>query len=149
LDEAAPSILEQALHPLRPRITDVRPAEEIPWVCGTIAAERARAAIPVASGARQSELLMPRFSLSRLACGLLVFAFLAVPTLATASPAPQASGLAAGISSLWSWLAGLWVDEGCYIDPHGGCRAGTSSVPSVPDQVDEGCYIDPYGGCRG
>jgi hypothetical protein len=94
---------------------------------------------------------MPRFSLSRLTCGLLVFAFLAVPTLATASPAPQASGLAAGISSLWSWLAGLWVDTGCYIDPYGsGCRERTqSTAPSGADQIDAGCYIDPNGGCRG
>src|SRR5215210_6435759 len=91
---------------------------------------------------------MPRFSRSRLACGLLVLSLFAAPTLAAASPAPQASGIAAGLSSLWSWLAGLWGEEGCYIDPYGRCRESTSSVPSVPDQVDEGCYIDPHGGCR-
>jgi len=90
---------------------------------------------------------MPRFSLSRLSCGLLVLSFLAAPTLAAASPAPQTSGLAAGLSSLWSWVLGLWGEEGCYIDPHGGCRAGVSSVPSAQDQVDTGCYIDPHGGC--
>jgi len=90
---------------------------------------------------------MPRFSLSRLACGLLVLSLFAAPTLAAASPAPQTSGLAAGLSSLWSWVMGLWAEEGCYIDPDGRCRATTQSVPSVQDQVDEGCYIDPHGGC--
>jgi len=119
---------------------------------------------------------MPRLSPMRLACGLLVLSLFATPTLAAASPAPQTSGLAAGLSSLWSWVLGLWGEEGCYIDPDGRCRAGMSSVPSAPesengcyidpdgggcrertqsttpsttDKLDEGCYIDPSGGCRG
>lgn len=47
------------------------------------------------------------------------------------------------MSSFWSWLIGLWADEGCIIDPDGLC---------APRSVlDEGCIIDPNGGgaCRG
>jgi len=96
---------------------------------------------------------MSRSVLRRLVCALLVTILSALP-LAAAAPAgpaaPRVSGLAAGLSSLWSWLAELWGEEGCCIDPHGGgCHGGTSVAPSVPDHVDEGCYIDPYGGCHG
>lgn len=95
---------------------------------------------------------MPRFSLSRLLCGLLVMVLLAAP-LAAAEPArpaePLAGGLSAGLSSLWSWLAGLWGDEGCYIDPSGGCRDSMRGAPSVPAENKNGCYIDPDGRCHG
>lgn len=96
---------------------------------------------------------MSRSALSRLVCGLLVTILSALP-LAAAEPAgpaePRAARLAAGLSSLWSWLVELWREEGCYIDPSGGrCHGSVSSEPSVPDHVDGGCYIDPNGGCHG
>lgn len=96
---------------------------------------------------------MSRSALSRLVCALLVTILSALP-LAAAEPARpaarRAKGLAAGLSSLWSWLAELWGENGCYIDPNGGgCHGGASGRPSVPDHLDEGCYIDPSGGCRG
>jgi hypothetical protein len=93
---------------------------------------------------------MSRSVLSRLVCALLVTILSTLP-LAAAEPAGpaerRAAGLAAGLSSLWSWLVGLWGENGCYIDPNG-CPGGTSSTPSVPEN-ENGCYIDPYGGCRG
>jgi hypothetical protein len=68
--------------------------------------------------------------------------------LAAAGPAHPAEPRAGGLSSLWSWLAGLWGDAGCYIDPYGGCHDSMRSAPRVPEQIDEGCYIDPDGRCR-
>ena len=47
------------------------------------------------------------------------------------------------LAQLWSWLSGLWGDEGCMIDPSGRCGGAP-----VPAQVDEGCMIDPDGRCR-
>ena len=95
---------------------------------------------------------MSRSVLSRLVCGLLVTILSALP-LAAAEPAgpaaPRAEGFAAGLSSLWSWLAKIWSENGCYIDPHGSCHASVSGTPSAPDHLDGGCYIDPHGGCNG
>ena len=91
---------------------------------------------------------MSRSVLSRLVCGLLITILSALP-LAAAEPAgraePRAQGLAAELSSLWGWLAELWSEAGCYIDPYGGCSPG----PAVLDNSETGCYIDPNGGCHG
>jgi hypothetical protein len=43
------------------------------------------------------------------------------------------------LSRVWSLLTAIWSEEGCGLDPHGGC--------SAPIQPDEGCAIDPNGGC--
>lgn len=44
------------------------------------------------------------------------------------------------LSGLWGASAG--TDEGCIMDPYGGCR------PTPEPQTDEGCGWDPYG-CPG
>lgn len=113
---------------------------------------------------------MSRSLLSRLVCGLLVTILAALP-LAAAEPAGPTAPLAAGLARLWSWLADLWGENGCYIDPDGRCHDSTGGTPSapaetengcfidpngggcatkpaLPDNIDAGCYIDPYGGCR-
>lgn len=67
---------------------------------------------------------------SRLACALLILA------LATANP----------FARLWETILGIWApasDEGCMIDPHGGCRP-----PAPAPASDEGCAMDPHGGCK-
>lgn len=91
---------------------------------------------------------MSRSVLSRLVCGLLVTILLALP-IAAAEPAGPAEPRASVLASLWSWLAELWSENGCYIDPDGRCNGGTSGTPGEPAQLEEGCYIDPHGGCRG
>ncbi len=44
------------------------------------------------------------------------------------------------LAEIWNQLTAVWEENGCSIDPYGGC--GTT-VPSV----DAGCKIDPFGGC--
>jgi hypothetical protein len=89
---------------------------------------------------------MSRSVLSRLVCGLFLTILSALP-LAAAEPAGPATPRAGRLlSSLWSWLAELWREEGCYIDPYG-CPGSTSSTPSEPAENENGCYIDPSGGC--
>lgn len=57
---------------------------------------------------------------------------------AQAGPAGAVSGAFAGF---WSWLATVWAEGGCILDPSGRC------VPEAPSQIDGGCGIDPSGGC--
>jgi hypothetical protein len=54
----------------------------------------------------------------------------------------RAFALALVLASLWSWLAQLWSENGCIIDPGGRC----STAPTVPS-TDNGCGIDPGGRC--
>lgn len=106
---------------------------------------------------------MPTAPIRRKAVLLLLAALLAAPwvslaepRLAAASPAPLDL-----LSRLWSFLASLWSETGCQIDPNGcaqgaaeqgdegcrldpnGCRQGTTQ------QVDEGCHLDPDGCANG
>jgi hypothetical protein len=91
---------------------------------------------------------MPRSSLSRLVCALLVMVLSALPLAAAEPAAPRAAGFSAGLSSLWSWLEELWGDNGCFIDPSGG-GCSSKGTPSVPAENENGCFIDPNGGCHG
>jgi hypothetical protein len=43
----------------------------------------------------------------------------------------------------WEGLVGLWMENGCIIDPSGGCAAGSADAP----RADNGCIIDPDGRC--
>lgn len=62
------------------------------------------------------------------------------PAAAQAGPGGAVSGAFAGF---WSWLAAVWAEGGCILDPSGSC------APEAPaNQIDGGCYIDPHGGCR-
>jgi hypothetical protein len=94
---------------------------------------------------------MPRPALSRILIPvllvLIVSLVVSVPFARAGEPAsPRARG-AAGFSSLadllgraWGSLVGLWMENGCILDPHGGCAAAPAS--------ENGCGADPSGGCR-
>ncbi len=85
---------------------------------------------------------MPRNHFARFSVILLVAAALAAPP-AWAAP----HRLAAGMNPLdifarvWDSLAAIWAEEGCNLDPHGGCWNGPAPT------VDAGCNVDPHGGC--
>ncbi|HYN22866.1 MAG TPA: hypothetical protein VE078_18035 [Thermoanaerobaculia bacterium] len=58
-------------------------------------------------------------------------------------------GLSLGASGELGFVV-VWetADEGCMIDPWGGCAAG--AVPGEDlgtPSTDSGCIIDPWGGC--
>jgi len=84
---------------------------------------------------------------------LLVAAVLLAPWSAAAEP----TGLAGWLTSLWS-VTGSTIfpygtdqpttnlDNGCGMDPYGGCRNG-STTPAPTPNADAGCSVDPYGGC--
>lgn len=48
------------------------------------------------------------------------------------------------LSQAWGGLVSFWMENGCIIDPSGGCTAGQADAP----QTDNGCIIDPDGHCR-
>lgn len=72
-------------------------------------------------------------------------------TVSTASAADMESPQArqAGQSSpdflerLWQLFTGLWSDEGCRLDPLGGCSAGSEQPPG--SDSDAGGHMDPLG----
>jgi hypothetical protein len=69
------------------------------------------------------------------------------------------------LAHLWGSLTAGWSEEGCKIDPHGGCAeppttdsgckidpnggcaAAQGEAPSPPPTPDSGCMLDPHGGC--
>lgn len=83
-------------------------------------------------------------SRSRLACALLIL-LLAVPSWA--APVREARGAdpLSLFARLWETIVEIWEpsEEGCMIDPHGGCRP-----PAPAPTSDEGCGMDPHGGCK-
>jgi len=94
---------------------------------------------------------MPTRSI-RLRLGALVLgAALILPWPAAAAPhrsaAPQRQELSAPslwnfLGQAWGLLTSVWAEEGCMIDPHGGCAPSQST-----SHLDIGCTIDPYGLC--
>ncbi|HYU31134.1 MAG TPA: hypothetical protein VEW48_03145 [Thermoanaerobaculia bacterium] len=83
---------------------------------------------------------------------LLVAAVLLAPWTAAAEPGAwkDPSGTQAPwglLAQLWNAVAALWGDNGCSMDPNGGC-AIDSATPAPTENLDEGCKIDPFGGCR-
>jgi len=115
---------------------------------------------------------MPRFS--RCLAFLLLVLFVLPAALQAAEPRRDAAPVrnSAAQSSwvvlvqVWSFLTGVPLDNGCWIDPSGRCLAGQNAVATVdngcradpngiclPGQsavatVDNGCWIDPDGRCR-
>jgi len=77
---------------------------------------------------------------SRKVVVLVLFAILALPWVSAAGPRQEEvrPGL---LEQIWSFLTGAWSEEGCRIDPNGGCE------PQPIPTTDEGCRIDPSGGC--
>lgn len=47
------------------------------------------------------------------------------------------------LAGLWDALTGAWNDNGCLLDPNGGCSTRRATANS-----DNGCWVDPSGGCR-
>jgi hypothetical protein len=88
-------------------------------------------------------------SLRRKALPLLLCAALLASWASAATPKPRAQTPAPASASLldraWSFLQGLWGEEGCRIDPDGRCATGTTQAqPSI----DTGCMLDPDGRCH-
>jgi len=89
---------------------------------------------------------------------LLVAAVLLAPWSAAAEP----TRLADWLTTLWSVAFGVFpygsdsprvtlpptenLDNGCKMDPFGGCRNG-STTPAPAPNADNGCRMDPFGGC--
>jgi len=71
------------------------------------------------------------------------FAWAKGPSSSRASSAVSTFSLADLLSRAWGGLVSLWMDNGCGIDPHGGCTAGPVQGPTT----DNGCIADPHGGC--
>ncbi len=116
----------------------------------------------------------------RVASIFLLAVMLIAPAATGAQPGPhdedRRTGFVATLTSelcaqWWSFLSSLWEKEGCGLDPHGACKAGSSDANSQegkngciidpnggckpetegsedPAQTKEGCIIDPHGGCR-
>jgi hypothetical protein len=96
---------------------------------------------------------MSPLTLRRNIVALTLAATLALPWAASAAPQgprhqPTAPGL---LQQLWTafttfWGAGVTPDDGCKMDPSGGClpRSTASAPPVTPDS---GCKMDPDGGC--
>ncbi len=60
-----------------------------------------------------------------------------------ASPNGESGRLTDPLARLWNALTAFWAEEGCWIDPHGGCTTNSPQAPSA----DAGCWLDPHGGC--
>ena len=90
---------------------------------------------------------MPRFNLRLRITALVLAAVLAVPWVAAAAPGVgrQPAGLGL-LQQLWSGLTHFWGDDGCKMDPSGGCATGSAvSAPAITP--DSGCKMDPDGRC--
>ncbi|HEV7672595.1 MAG TPA: hypothetical protein VGS22_29095, partial [Thermoanaerobaculia bacterium] len=84
----------------------------------------------------------------------LVLCFLVLPFL---SPAARAASWWDGgqalslLGRLWGSLSAVWGEEGCIMDPNGGCRERSSVAPIEGRRqitANEGCIMDPDGKCR-
>lgn len=72
----------------------------------------------------------------------------AIAKPARPTPSPAHAAIVQQLRSLWSsfWriLPGK-LDEGCHLDPNGGCIPRPSTAPAAT--LDEGCHADPSGRC--
>ena len=96
---------------------------------------------------------MPPLPLRRKIAILALAAVLALPWAAAAAPqARHQPAVPAGlVHQLWTALAAFWgagviLDDGCKMDPSGGCVTG-NAVPAPLITPDDGCKMDPNGGC--
>jgi len=71
-----------------------------------------------------------------------LLATLAVPWAANAAPTHRATQgePTSWVASVKGWLANLWAEAGCILDPSGRC------LPAGP-KAENGCIIDPNGRC--
>jgi hypothetical protein len=81
---------------------------------------------------------------SRKVVVLVLFAILALPWVSAAEDVRPAESVSSLFEQVWSFITSIWSEEGCRIDPNGGC----APEPMPTDDTDSGCHIDPNGGCR-
>lgn len=91
---------------------------------------------------------MPRFPWYRIFMTALVLLLLTVPSVRALEPGShrvEATGFSVIdlFSRAWEGLISLWMENGCIIDPNGGCATGQAEAP----RTDNGCIADPNGGC--
>ena len=84
---------------------------------------------------------MSRSRLVRILLLLLIAASLCTPAWAEPGRFSTETSLFDVFARLWEAFNAVWSEEGCKLDPHGGC--GTSQPPTS----DSGCKLDPNGGC--
>jgi hypothetical protein len=51
------------------------------------------------------------------------------------------------LSQAWGGLVSFWMENGCILDPSGGCATGQTEI-TLPQSQDNGCILDPDGRCR-
>lgn len=93
---------------------------------------------------------MSRPSLSRIV--LTAFLLVASTTPLARAEEPSLLGL---LDRAWSGLLSLWIENGCGIDPNGGCTSPDNGCGADPnggcttlETSDNGCIADPHGGCQ-
>jgi hypothetical protein len=78
---------------------------------------------------------------------LLVFILLLAAPVAQAAERGAHESPVAGMSGLivqaWDFLTRIWAENGCRLDPSGGC----APEPTAEAETDNGCRLDPNGGC--
>jgi hypothetical protein len=84
---------------------------------------------------------MSRSRLVRVLLVLLIAASLCTPAWAVPGRFSSETSFFNVLARLWDSLTTVWSEEGCGIDPNGGCGTGQ------PPTSDEGCNGDPNGGC--
>ncbi|HEX3525713.1 MAG TPA: hypothetical protein VH988_01480 [Thermoanaerobaculia bacterium] len=95
---------------------------------------------------------MPPLTHGRNLAALALAAALALPWPAAAAPQARHQPASPGLlQQLWTavtafWGAGVSPDDGCKMDPNGGCFA-RSAAPAPLITPDSGCKMDPNGGC--
>lgn len=95
---------------------------------------------------------MPPLTLRRNIATLALATALALPWTAAAAPQARPQPAAPGLlHQIWTALAGFWgtgvtPDDGCKMDPDGGCLP-RSAAPAPLITPDDGCKWDPNGGC--
>lgn len=92
---------------------------------------------------------MSRFPWYRIPMTAFVLLLLTVPAVRALEPGSHRTAEATGFSVFdlfgraWNGLVSLWMENGCILDPSGGCATGQAEAP----KADNGCGIDPNGGC--
>ena len=85
---------------------------------------------------------MVRSYLPKAALLLVLILLLATPVAQAAergTPKSPVAGLPGLIVQAWDFLTRIWAENGCGIDPSGGCAPEPTA--------DNGCRIDPDGRC--
>jgi len=83
---------------------------------------------------------------------LILILLMAVPSIQAAEPreevnpgrsSPTAQASWGFLVELWGVFTNAWSENGCILDPNGGCSPRQATTDS-----DNGCGLDPSGGCR-